>query len=70
MTDDVFSRMTPEELDKVRAVMNPPVFTIGNILIWIALALMAAGFVVGRWWFYGWLFDHAPRWVSIFIAGA
>lgn len=69
MPDDVFSRMTPAELEKMRATMNPPTFSIGNILMWIALALMAIGFVVGRWACYAWLYDHAPRWVSILIAG-
>jgi hypothetical protein len=67
MTDHTFKEMTPDE---IRKLMYPPVLTIRNILIWIALALMASGFIVGRWWFYGWLFDHAPRWVSILIAGA
>lgn len=70
MTDDVFSRMTPEELANVGKVMYPPTFTIGNILAWTFMALVAVGFVVGRWWFYGWLYDHTPRWVSVMIAGA
>jgi hypothetical protein len=67
MTDHTIREMTPDE---IRKLMHPPVFTITNILIWIALALMAGGFIVGRWWFYSWLFASAPRWVSILIAGA
>lgn len=67
MPDHTIRELTPDEM---RRLMHPPVFTVGNILAWTVMALVVIGFVVGRWWFYGWLYDHAPRWVSILIAGA
>jgi hypothetical protein len=64
--DHTIREMTPEEID---AAMHPPTFSFVNVLLWTIMALVAAGFVAGRWAFYGWLYDHAPRWVSILIAG-
>ena len=35
----------------------------------LAMLSIMGLFIVSRWWLYGWVFDHAPRWVSILVMG-